>query len=483
MTPHTRYRAALLTAAVLILLFAAAVGAEEPQDLPGPGESLDQRIVGGVEVQPPGKYPFIVALVFASEPDTYWGQYCAGTLIDPWWVLTAGHCVSFPAANQPWEVDVVAGRHDLRYGTDGERIGVTDIYLHPGYDDTTLANDLALLRLERATVAAAPLPLATAAEADLFAPGDLATAIGWGATLGNPPGTPNYPDTLREVQVPIVSDADCAAAYGSEFIPPGQVCAGDLLDGGVDSCYGDSGGPLFVADGAGYLHVGIVSTGKDCALAGFPGIYTRTATYVEWVQETMAVNPVPLCRGRTATLVGTIKDDVLRGTIEDDVIVGRAGNDEIYGDGGADTICAGAGRDLVDAGAGADVVIGGSGGDRLHGGLGHDFLAAGPGRDRLYGGDGDDRLYGGADTDVALGEAGDDLIYGGEGPDRLYGGEGRDALSGFGGDDRILGGPGDDELTGGEGFDFLRGGRGLDRCFGGEDVVCEVVRLAFHLPQ
>jgi len=482
MTRRTRFPAAILLAVTLSGIPIAAVTAKEPSSPPAQAEALDPRIVGGTEVDPPGKYPFIAAMVFASEPDPYWGQFCAGTLIDPWWVLTAGHCVAFAAANQAWEVDVVVGRHDLRFGTDGERIGVADIYRHPGYDGATLANDIALLRLQRAAVAGIPVALGTAADASLFEPGDPATVIGWGATLGNPPGTPNYPDTLREVQVPIVSDADCAAAYGSDFILPDQICAGDLVNGGIDACYGDSGGPLFVEGAAGYLHVGIVSTGNDCALPGFPGIYTRTTTYVDWVHEVMAANPLPACEGRAATLLGSGGPDTLTGTSGDDVIVARSGHDTIYGEAGADLICTGPGNDWVDAGGGDDVVSGGSGNDRLLGGGGDDRLGGDGGSDQLLGGEGNDRLFGGAGDDVLLGEAGRDLIYGGDGADRLYGGDGDDALLGYPGDDTLGGGPGNDLLVGADGFDLLRGGLGTDTCFSGEDVVCENLRRGIGLP-
>lgn len=482
MKPHPRLQAVILLALALVVVLAAAVSAEEPEGAAAVEEATDPRIVGGVEVSPPGKYPFIVALVFASNPDTYWGQFCGGTLIDEWWVLTAGHCVSFAEANQAWEVDVVVGRHDLRFGTDGERIGVADIYRHPGYDNGTLANDLALLRLERAATAGSPLALATSADAALFEPGDPATVIGWGATNGNPPGTPNYPDTLREVQVPMVSDADCTAAYGSDFILPDQICAGDLVNGGIDSCYGDSGGPLFVDSGGGYLHVGIVSTGEGCALPGFPGIYTRTATYADWVDGIMTDNPVPACNGRPATLLGTAHDDLLRGTAGADVIVARSGADTIYGLGGADLICAGPGNDWVDAGVGSDTVVGGGGKDYVLGGPGDDILGGDSGRDRLFGGDGDDRLFGGTGNDVVFGDAGNDLIYGGDGVDRLYGGDGVDTIVGFSGDDTLSGGPGGDQLVGSEGFDLLRGGLGFDTCFSGEDVVCEMAKLDLKLP-
>jgi len=473
----------ILLALALVVVLAAAVSAEEPEGAPAVDGATDPRIVGGTEVDPPGKYPFIVALVFASEPDTYWGQFCAGTLIDPWWVLTAGHCVSFREADRASEVDVVVGRHDLRFGTDGERIGVADIFRHPGYDNATLANDLALLRLERAATAGTPIALATNANASLFAPGDMATVIGWGATNENPPGTPNYPDTLREVQVPMVSDEDCAAAYGSDFILPDQICAGDLVDGGIDSCYGDSGGPLFVDSlGGTYLHVGIVSTGEGCALPGFPGIYTRTATYTDWVHGIMADNPLPACNGRPATLLGTAHDDILRGTEGNDVIVARSGADTIYGLGGADLICAGPGDDWVHAGAGADTVSGGDGADYVLGGLGNDIVGGDAGRDRLFGGEGSDRLFGSTGNDTVLGDAGNDFIYGGDGNDRLYGGDGADTIAGLVGDDNLSGGPGNDQLVGAEGIDRLYGGLGFDTCFSGEDVVCEVLKANVKLP-
>jgi len=478
--PHLR--AALLLALALVVVLGAAVSAQEPAAAPAVDEATDPRIVGGVEVSPPGKYPFIAAVVFSSEENTWWGQFCGGTLIDEWWVLTAGHCVAFTEANQPWEVDVVVGRHDLRFGTDGERIGVADIFRHPGYDNATLANDIALLRLERPATAGTPIALASNANASLFEPGDLATTIGWGATREAPPA-PTYPDTLREVDVPIVSDADCTAAYGSDFILPDQICAGDLVNGGIDSCYGDSGGPLFVDSvGGTYLQVGIVSTGNDCALAGFPGIYTRAATYYDWVSGIMADNPLPACSGREPTLLGTAHDDILRGTEGDDVIVARSGADTIYGLGGADLICAGPGDDWVDAGAGSDTVSGGDGNDSILGGLGNDILGGDSGRDRLFGGDGNDLLFGYTGDDVAAGDAGNDLIYGGDGADRLYGGDGADTIAGFSGDDTLGGGPGDDKLVGAEGTDLLRGGLGVDTCFSGEDVVCEVLRLDVKLP-
>ena len=71
--------------------------------------------------------------------------------------------------------------------------------------------------------------------------------------------------------------------YGSnESIADSMICAGT---GGKDSCQGDSGGPL--VDGKGYL-IGIVSWGNGCARDGYPGVYTETSYFVDWVQKTLS---------------------------------------------------------------------------------------------------------------------------------------------------------------------------------------------------
>jgi secreted trypsin-like serine protease len=61
-----------------------------------------------------------------------------------------------------------------------------------------------------------------------------------------------------------------------------MVCAG-VDGGGRDACQGDSGGPLVVA---GRL-VGLVSWGNGCALAGYPGVYTRVSAMADLVAEHM----------------------------------------------------------------------------------------------------------------------------------------------------------------------------------------------------
>lgn len=61
--------------------------------------------------------------------------------------------------------------------------------------------------------------------------GTMCTVTGWGAlSEGGSLG-----DTLQKVDVPIVSDEDCRAAYGEADVADSMVCAG-FDQGGKDSC-------------------------------------------------------------------------------------------------------------------------------------------------------------------------------------------------------------------------------------------------------
>jgi secreted trypsin-like serine protease len=255
-----RVTAALMAAVALLLTALVQTAAAAPK--------ADPRIIGG-EPADLGEYPFMVALLYEPINGTdFQKQYCGGSLIDARWVLTAAHCVDF--LESPSEIAVAVNRVNLD-STQGTRVAVRDFYIHPDYDPNQLSPDVALIQLARPVNGVQTIDLADAGDDVFETAGTLLTVIGWGNTSTQ--GQSSFPDELRELQVPVVSDADCDFAYSGAVTVETQLCAGER---NVDSCQGDSGGPLFATTASGeWIQMGIVSWGFKCGKQHFPGVYTE----------------------------------------------------------------------------------------------------------------------------------------------------------------------------------------------------------------
>ncbi len=74
------------------------------------------------------------------------------------------------------------------------------------------------------------------------------------------------------VKLTVYPSSSCRE-INSVFDWNGQICAGEL-EGGKDTCLGDSGGPLYVSVTINfttkYVIAGITSYGKGCGLSGYP---------------------------------------------------------------------------------------------------------------------------------------------------------------------------------------------------------------------
>src|SRR3954462_9943179 len=212
-------------------------------------------IVGGHDAAA-GAYPSIAEVHLGKS------FLCTGTLVAPDWVLTAGHCgsitgaaVATPISFPPALIDVYIGSN--RAGQ-GESVPVAEAIIPPDYL-ATQGHDITLLHLSRASSHAATQG-AGAGETASWAPGTMEAIVGWGATSEGG----DTPDTLQEAQVPVTTDAYCGGAY-SDFEASTMVCAG-FEQGGVDTCQGASGGPLFGRNASGALKVvGATSFGEGCA--------------------------------------------------------------------------------------------------------------------------------------------------------------------------------------------------------------------------
>ena len=244
----------------------------------------DPRIIGG-EPADFGEYPFMVALLFEPTAGAdFEKQYCGGSLISSRWVLTAAHCADF--LESPSQVVVAVGRTNLD-STEGQRVAVRSIHVHPDWDPNVISPDVALLELAKPVNGIAPIQLAGPSDDVFETSGTPLTVIGWGNTSTT--GQASFPNELREVVVPVVDDATCDKAYSGFITVETQLCAGAK---GLDSCGGDSGGPLFATTSGGTeIQVGIVSFGVGCAKQHFPGVYAEvnSPTIRSFIAETAGV--------------------------------------------------------------------------------------------------------------------------------------------------------------------------------------------------
>ena len=283
---HHKVSLTLLLIALLLAGFAVSAQAKPVSD-------ITPRIIGGTDTDP-NDYPWATALLFADITTSgFDAQFCGGTLIASHWVLTAAHCVNhFSSAS---EIEVAIGINDLDNINNSDRKIVQNIFIHPAYDTTSLDNDIALLELATPSNNAV-LAIADNNLTDNIAIGELMTIIGWGATTAPPPPqTPSYPNLLQETQIPRFDFNACNTIYNSS-LTSNMLCAG-FAAGEKDTCQGDSGGPMlyFNTSNDTYYQTGVTSFGNGCAEANNPGVYTRAANYLDWINNTM---PTPQLVGQ-----------------------------------------------------------------------------------------------------------------------------------------------------------------------------------------
>lgn len=187
-----------------------------------------------------------------------------------------------------------AGEHNFGVddGTEQE-VAVSEIFVHPEYDNYTVDNDIAVLKLER------PLemddyvsPVCLPSTDDQMATNRSGTILGWGKKRNTEMfGT----QVLQEARVPIADTEECRKVYENYHITDNMVCAG-YKKGRVDSCAGDSGGPLLFRrkdstrrQNRWFLY-GITSFGEGCGKKGKFGIYAKVPRLVTWIRRTIQGN-------------------------------------------------------------------------------------------------------------------------------------------------------------------------------------------------
>lgn len=300
-----RLVAAALVVTATTLLAATAASADSSRQEPEFAAIVNGTSVNQAEYE--ARWPFIVALVIPGRKSQYDGQFCGGSLVDDQHVVTAAHCLTMRngVIATPRGVGIVANQRvldDKDLGSGEQRVRpVSEVFVHPDFSENSGSgyhNDIAVLRLEEPIAGARTIRLLQPEDGAAWGAGNggpTAHIAGWGNT--DPTGTAgpgrSFPTVLRQVSVPIRSDAECAASvrggYGTSFERDSNFCAGILQTSpkklGQDSCQGDSGGPVIVDAGGGSMRLaGVTSWGDGCAQKNF-GAYSRVDTLRAWVNS------------------------------------------------------------------------------------------------------------------------------------------------------------------------------------------------------
>lgn len=206
---------------------------------------------------------------------------CGGSVISNTRTMTAAHCIIGTGST-----NIRFGSHNFNGVDAGEvrhSVGSVNYRIHPSYNPSNLNNDIAIMIHPHVGFTANIQPVLRATGGDQFA-GVLATMSGWGGIVGGGTSEP-----LRAASNTVITNAACAAVYGTSTVFAGVICTNTQIGGSNGgTCGGDSGGPLFIGAGGGRTQIGVTAfvAAAGCT-AGFPAGFARVTHYTAWINSHM----------------------------------------------------------------------------------------------------------------------------------------------------------------------------------------------------
>ncbi|KAH1021480.1 hypothetical protein HUJ04_010987 [Dendroctonus ponderosae] len=223
-----------------------------------------ESVVVGGNVTNSHEFPWLAGLSHGGE------FHCGAALISRKHVITAAHCVN---GFDKRDLMVTLGDHDRDSRDRFNHIevrGIRSVGKHEHFDLATYNNDIAILELD--------LPVSFNEKMN-------PVCLPSNCKINERGDTSQVP---QKIAVPVWSREQCYnSGYGEHKISGNMFCAG-YQEGRIDACQGDSGCPLQLSNHLGDMElIGVVSWGRGCARPNLPGIYTKVANYLHWIEEHM----------------------------------------------------------------------------------------------------------------------------------------------------------------------------------------------------
>lgn len=231
----------------------------------------------------PGQFPYFVLLDIFLKGGVL--AICGGGLITSRFVLTAAHCI-----HDAIKVECYFPIVDAKKPRQKKPVQAEKIIVHKGFDEDTLANDIALLKVRfYKPKTMEPIKLELPQINESFE-GELVEIAGFGKY----DSAGQNSKALRYYYPVVINFNECKKVYANQpltKVKKTNICA-RMLPHQVPqtACLGDSGGPLVLVKDDHYIVIGIVSYGSERCHTKLPQIFTRVAAYTDWIEKKIYEN-------------------------------------------------------------------------------------------------------------------------------------------------------------------------------------------------
>ncbi|XP_049691820.2 hypodermin-B isoform X3 [Helicoverpa armigera] len=210
-------------------------------------------------------FPHSVFLFVSCSSDGYW--ICGASIVNEGVLLTAAHCL-FTCGTR----NVIKAYVGNRKMGKGKSRTVQNFYLHKKYEDFSISNDIALMKVKKKIIFGKNVKRVALMRKRPKT--RLAQVAGWGIIDEK---TKKPALNLQSIKMHILKRSVCRERFYSRM-PEGTNCA-DSVNPKSAITEGDSGSALVVR---GYIQIGIVSY-KVPKISRSLVVYTDTGYFYDWI--------------------------------------------------------------------------------------------------------------------------------------------------------------------------------------------------------